>query len=144
MSFFFFYLFGSFLVLVGIVRSSVSLSEPMGTPEFPDLGKHCSVDICKQIDFLPFTCDRCLQVPLSLSLFWITCKKESSLLRIVVSYDCLNRMSSILGTTISSSLFFCRSCSGRTKWKVSVFFLITARKIHLFYMRPVWFDLFRH
>uniref|UniRef100_A0A1J3HI11 Zinc finger AN1 and C2H2 domain-containing stress-associated protein 11 n=1 Tax=Noccaea caerulescens TaxID=107243 RepID=A0A1J3HI11_NOCCA len=34
----------------------------MGTPEFPDLGKHCSVDICKQIDFLPFTCDRCLQV----------------------------------------------------------------------------------
>ncbi|KAF3580071.1 hypothetical protein DY000_02035817 [Brassica cretica] len=34
----------------------------MGTPEFPDLGKHCSVDICKQIDFLPFTCDRCLLV----------------------------------------------------------------------------------
>ncbi|AEC10038.1 Zinc finger AN1 and C2H2 domain-containing stress-associated protein 11 [Arabidopsis thaliana] len=34
----------------------------MGTPEFPDLGKHCSVDVCKQIDFLPFTCDRCLQV----------------------------------------------------------------------------------
>ncbi|VYS69672.1 unnamed protein product [Arabidopsis thaliana] len=34
----------------------------MGTPEFPDLGKHCSVDVCTQIDFLPFTCDRCLQV----------------------------------------------------------------------------------
>ncbi|CAN8286930.1 unnamed protein product [Cochlearia groenlandica] len=34
----------------------------MGTPEFPDLGKHCSVEICKQIDFLPFTCDRCFQV----------------------------------------------------------------------------------
>ncbi|CAN6935112.1 unnamed protein product [Brassica oleracea] len=34
----------------------------MGTPEFPDLGKHCSVDYCKQIDFLPFTCDRCIQV----------------------------------------------------------------------------------
>ncbi|KAG2687090.1 hypothetical protein I3760_09G036700 [Carya illinoinensis] len=34
----------------------------MGTPEFPDLGKHCSVDDCKQIDFLPFTCDRCRQV----------------------------------------------------------------------------------
>ncbi|XP_062117691.1 zinc finger AN1 and C2H2 domain-containing stress-associated protein 13-like [Humulus lupulus] len=31
----------------------------MGTPEFPDLGKHCSVEECKQIDFLPFTCDRC-------------------------------------------------------------------------------------
>ncbi|KAK6244159.1 hypothetical protein QUC31_010568 [Theobroma cacao] len=31
----------------------------MGTPEFPDLGKHCSVEDCKQIDFLPFTCDRC-------------------------------------------------------------------------------------
>ncbi|PIA53626.1 hypothetical protein AQUCO_00900297v1 [Aquilegia coerulea] len=34
----------------------------MGTPEFPDLGKHCSVDYCKQIDFLPFTCDRCYKV----------------------------------------------------------------------------------
>ncbi|XP_072986828.1 zinc finger AN1 and C2H2 domain-containing stress-associated protein 16-like [Typha latifolia] len=34
----------------------------MGTPEFPNLGKHCSVDDCKQIDFLPFTCDRCKQV----------------------------------------------------------------------------------
>lgn len=34
----------------------------MGTPEFPDLGKHCTVDDCKQIDFLPFTCDRCHQV----------------------------------------------------------------------------------
>lgn len=34
----------------------------MGTPEFPDLGKHCSVDDCKLIDFLPFTCDRCRQV----------------------------------------------------------------------------------
>ncbi|KAI4381501.1 hypothetical protein MLD38_007567 [Melastoma candidum] len=34
----------------------------MGTPEFPDLGRHCSVDDCKLIDFLPFTCDCCLQV----------------------------------------------------------------------------------
>ncbi|KAM0943648.1 putative transcription factor C2H2 family [Dioscorea sansibarensis] len=34
----------------------------MGTPEFPDLGKHCSVEDCKLIDFLPFTCDRCSQV----------------------------------------------------------------------------------
>lgn len=34
----------------------------MGTPEFPNLGKHCTVDDCKQIDFLPFTCDRCNQV----------------------------------------------------------------------------------
>lgn len=34
----------------------------MGTPEFPDLGKHCSVDDCKLIDFLPFTCDRCKKV----------------------------------------------------------------------------------
>ncbi|OMO71452.1 Zinc finger, AN1-type [Corchorus olitorius] len=31
----------------------------MGTPAFPNLGKHCSVEDCKQIDFLPFTCDRC-------------------------------------------------------------------------------------
>ncbi|XP_059463146.1 zinc finger AN1 and C2H2 domain-containing stress-associated protein 11 [Corylus avellana] len=34
----------------------------MGTPEFPDLGKHCTVEDCRQIDFLPFTCDRCSQV----------------------------------------------------------------------------------
>lgn len=34
----------------------------MGTPEFPDLGKHCSVEECKQIDFLPFTCDGCRQI----------------------------------------------------------------------------------
>ncbi|XP_048321080.2 zinc finger AN1 and C2H2 domain-containing stress-associated protein 13 [Ziziphus jujuba] len=34
----------------------------MGTPEFPDLGKHCTVEDCKQIDFLPFSCDRCNKV----------------------------------------------------------------------------------
>ncbi|KAL3357443.1 hypothetical protein AABB24_017918 [Solanum stoloniferum] len=34
----------------------------MGTPEFPNLGKHCFVDDCRQIDFLPFTCDCCHQV----------------------------------------------------------------------------------
>ncbi|WCJ33473.1 zinc finger (C2H2 type AN1-like) family protein [Euphorbia peplus] len=34
----------------------------MGTPEFPDLGKHCSKEDCKLIDFLPFTCDLCRQV----------------------------------------------------------------------------------
>ncbi|KAL6958857.1 Zinc finger AN1 and C2H2 domain-containing stress-associated protein 13 [Sarracenia purpurea var. burkii] len=34
----------------------------MGTPAFPNLGKHCSVEDCKQIDFLPFTCDCCHQV----------------------------------------------------------------------------------
>lgn len=34
----------------------------MGTPEFPDLGKHCSVQDCNQLDFLPFTCDVCRQV----------------------------------------------------------------------------------
>lgn len=34
----------------------------MGTPAFPNLGKHCSVDDCKLIDFLPFTCDCCKKV----------------------------------------------------------------------------------
>ncbi|XXG46166.1 hypothetical protein AAC387_Pa02g1079 [Persea americana] len=34
----------------------------MGTPEFPNLGKHCSVEDCNLLDFLPFTCDRCKQV----------------------------------------------------------------------------------
>ncbi|CAN4089924.1 unnamed protein product [Withania somnifera] len=35
----------------------------MGTPAFPNLGKHCSVVDCKQIDFLPFTCDCCYKIP---------------------------------------------------------------------------------
>ncbi|KAI5682897.1 hypothetical protein M9H77_04125 [Catharanthus roseus] len=34
----------------------------MGTPAFPNLGKHCSVEDCRQIDFLPFTCDSCHKV----------------------------------------------------------------------------------
>ncbi|XP_073115979.1 uncharacterized protein [Elaeis guineensis] len=34
----------------------------MEMPEFPDLGNHCSVEDCRQIDFLPFTCDRCKKV----------------------------------------------------------------------------------
>ncbi|KAK9065769.1 hypothetical protein SSX86_015170 [Deinandra increscens subsp. villosa] len=34
----------------------------MGTPAIPNLGKQCSVDDCKLIDFLPFTCDSCNQV----------------------------------------------------------------------------------
>ncbi|CAA0812749.1 Zinc finger AN1 and C2H2 domain-containing stress-associated protein 11 [Striga hermonthica] len=34
----------------------------MGTPAFPNLGKHCTVEDCRQIDFLPFTCDCCKQV----------------------------------------------------------------------------------
>lgn len=34
----------------------------MGTPAFPNLGKHCSVDDCRLIDFLPFTCDCCHKV----------------------------------------------------------------------------------
>ncbi|XP_042636966.1 AN1-type zinc finger protein 2A [Orycteropus afer afer] len=29
--------------------------------EFPDLGKHCSENTCKQLDFLPLTCDACKQ-----------------------------------------------------------------------------------
>eukprot|EP00271_Cylindrocystis_brebissonii_P001238 TRINITY_DN11566_c0_g1_i1.p1 TRINITY_DN11566_c0_g1~~TRINITY_DN11566_c0_g1_i1.p1 ORF type:complete len:369 (+),score=51.24 TRINITY_DN11566_c0_g1_i1:523-1629(+) len=34
----------------------------MGTLEFPNLGRHCSVDVCQLIDFLPFKCDKCSQV----------------------------------------------------------------------------------
>ncbi|PKU72167.1 zinc finger AN1 and C2H2 domain-containing stress-associated protein 16 [Dendrobium catenatum] len=34
----------------------------MGTPALPSLGKHCCVEDCKLIDFLPFNCDRCNQV----------------------------------------------------------------------------------
>ncbi|KAL0428525.1 UNVERIFIED_CONTAM: Zinc finger AN1 and C2H2 domain-containing stress-associated protein 13 [Sesamum latifolium] len=34
----------------------------MGTPAIPNLGEHCSVDDCRQIDFLPFTCDCCRQI----------------------------------------------------------------------------------
>lgn len=34
----------------------------MGTLEFPNLGRHCSIESCQQIDFLPFTCDKCTKV----------------------------------------------------------------------------------
>jgi len=30
--------------------------------EFPDLGKYCENKHCKQIDFLPFTCDLCKHI----------------------------------------------------------------------------------
>lgn len=42
----------------------------MGTPEFPDLGKHCSLDNCSQLDFLPFTCDGCKKVLNPFSAFF--------------------------------------------------------------------------
>lgn len=29
--------------------------------EFPDLGKHCAEETCKQLDFLPLKCDACEQ-----------------------------------------------------------------------------------
>uniref|UniRef100_M1B9T1 Zinc finger protein n=1 Tax=Solanum tuberosum TaxID=4113 RepID=M1B9T1_SOLTU len=41
----------------------------MGTPEFPNLGKHCFVEDCRQVDFLPFTRDCRYKVPLSFSLY---------------------------------------------------------------------------
>ncbi|KAK1578406.1 hypothetical protein Q3G72_030053 [Acer saccharum] len=34
----------------------------MGTPQFPNLGQHCSFNDCHQIDFLPFTCDCCHRI----------------------------------------------------------------------------------
>ncbi|XP_076954239.1 zinc finger AN1 domain-containing stress-associated protein 12-like [Bidens hawaiensis] len=33
-----------------------------GTEAFPDLGKHCQLSDCKQLDFLPFKCDGCRKV----------------------------------------------------------------------------------
>ncbi|XP_072124516.1 AN1-type zinc finger protein 2A isoform X1 [Mobula birostris] len=30
--------------------------------EFPDLGKHCSENSCKRLDFLPLKCDACAQI----------------------------------------------------------------------------------
>ncbi|XP_078414692.1 AN1-type zinc finger protein 2A isoform X2 [Cetorhinus maximus] len=30
--------------------------------EFPDLGKHCSENSCKRLDFLPMKCDACSQI----------------------------------------------------------------------------------
>ena len=57
------------IILYSLTSLSNTSSVSMGTPEFPDLGKHCSVDYCKQIDFLPFTCDRCIQVPICFS-YW--------------------------------------------------------------------------
>jgi predicted nucleic acid binding AN1-type Zn finger protein len=33
-----------------------------GTEAFPDLGKHCSEELCHQLDFLPFKCDACSKI----------------------------------------------------------------------------------
>ncbi|KAJ0099643.1 hypothetical protein Patl1_21975 [Pistacia atlantica] len=33
-----------------------------GTEAFPDLGRHCQLPDCHQLDFLPFTCDGCQKV----------------------------------------------------------------------------------
>ncbi|XP_071711804.1 zinc finger AN1 domain-containing stress-associated protein 12 [Rutidosis leptorrhynchoides] len=33
-----------------------------GTEAFPDLGRHCQLSECKQLDFLPFKCDGCHKV----------------------------------------------------------------------------------
>ncbi|XP_023743591.2 zinc finger AN1 domain-containing stress-associated protein 12 [Lactuca sativa] len=33
-----------------------------GTEAFPDLGKHCQLSDCNQLDFLPFKCDGCEKV----------------------------------------------------------------------------------
>uniref|UniRef100_A0A8D0E4J8 AN1-type domain-containing protein n=1 Tax=Salvator merianae TaxID=96440 RepID=A0A8D0E4J8_SALMN len=30
--------------------------------EFPDLGRHCSVESCKRLDFLPVKCDACTEL----------------------------------------------------------------------------------
>src|SRR5689334_21148074 len=30
--------------------------------EFPDLGKRCSLENCKQLDFLPYSCASCKQI----------------------------------------------------------------------------------
>lgn len=49
------------LISISFLRLCLKVCS-MGTPEFPDLGKHCAVSDCKLIDFLPFTCDRCDQV----------------------------------------------------------------------------------
>lgn len=40
-----------------------------GTEAFPDLGKHCQLLDCHQLDFLPFTCDGCKQVFVFIFLF---------------------------------------------------------------------------
>ncbi|XP_048434877.1 zinc finger AN1 domain-containing stress-associated protein 12-like [Pyrus x bretschneideri] len=33
-----------------------------GTEAFPDLGRHCQLSDCNQLDFLPFQCDGCRKV----------------------------------------------------------------------------------
>lgn len=33
-----------------------------GTEAFPDLGRHCQLSDCHQLDFLPFTCHACHKV----------------------------------------------------------------------------------
>ncbi|RWS23933.1 AN1-type zinc finger protein 2A-like protein [Leptotrombidium deliense] len=48
--------------------------------EFPDLGEHCSVSSCKQLDFLPFKCDACNQIYCKKHYFYTShdCKEAHS------------------------------------------------------------------
>ncbi|KAJ0754482.1 putative transcription regulator A20-like family [Helianthus annuus] len=44
------------------IQQIQSITMGGGTEAFPDLGKHCQLSDCKQLDFLPFKCDGCHKV----------------------------------------------------------------------------------
>lgn len=64
--------------------------------EFPNLGKQCSVKDCKQLDFLPFTCDYC-QITY--------CKQHSK----PESHKCLKYRENVTTTKTKLAAYVCSS-----------------------------------
>ena len=50
-----------FTVGSSIVRDLVNMDAP-GSPDMLSIGRNCAVKSCRQLDFLPFTCDACHEV----------------------------------------------------------------------------------
>ncbi|KAK6155158.1 hypothetical protein DH2020_009406 [Rehmannia glutinosa] len=63
-----------------------------GTEAFPDLGSHCEHSDCRQLDFLPFTCNACRKV---------FCVEHRS----YKSHDCPN------SDAVSRKVLVCEICS---------------------------------
>uniref|UniRef100_M1B9T2 Zinc finger protein n=1 Tax=Solanum tuberosum TaxID=4113 RepID=M1B9T2_SOLTU len=58
----------------------------MGTPEFPNLGKHCFVEDCRQVDFLPFTRDCRYKSTGKRTLCWCSCLVDVGVIGIKVTF----------------------------------------------------------
>jgi predicted nucleic acid binding AN1-type Zn finger protein len=74
--------------------------------EFPNTGTRCAVKECRQLDFLPFTCNHCSN---------IFCKKHFH----IISHSCLKFIKNIAIQTRSAA-FFCSQelCKDRSSIEI--------------------------